>query len=239
MIIVILTIVTVISGAIGTLTGFGISTLMVPVVLIFFPLPQTLLLVGVIHWFGNIWKMVLFKKGINWKIILAFGVPGVIASFFGAQIVLTTPEHVLLRVLGGLLMVYAIALLYKQKLRVPKSHPVAVTGGALSGLMAGIFGIGGAIRSAFLAAFNLEKSVYIATSGAIGLAIDSTRIVTYVASGIRLERDVLISLLVLIPASFVGATLAKRISLGMPKGKFRNVVLIFLLLIGMKLLIIP
>lgn len=37
----------------------------VPVLVSFPPLPQTPLLVGVVHWFGDIWKMLLFRQGVR------------------------------------------------------------------------------------------------------------------------------------------------------------------------------
>ena len=41
--------VVIIAGGIGTMTGFGTSTIMVPVMLLFYPVPQTLFFVGIIH----------------------------------------------------------------------------------------------------------------------------------------------------------------------------------------------
>jgi len=55
----ILTLLVFVASIVGTFSGFGTSTIMVPVMLLFFPLPVTLLFVGVIHWFGDIWKMLL------------------------------------------------------------------------------------------------------------------------------------------------------------------------------------
>jgi hypothetical protein len=51
----------------GTLTGFGTSKIMVPVLVFLYLLPQTLFLV-IIHWFGDIWKMLLFRSGIRWRL---------------------------------------------------------------------------------------------------------------------------------------------------------------------------
>ena len=56
---------TILASGVGTLTGFGTSTILVPVLVFVFPLPQTLLLVGVIHWFGNVWKVWLFEAACN------------------------------------------------------------------------------------------------------------------------------------------------------------------------------
>jgi hypothetical protein len=40
-----ITLITILAGGVGTLTGFGTSTIMVPILLFFLPLPQTLFLV--------------------------------------------------------------------------------------------------------------------------------------------------------------------------------------------------
>ncbi len=77
-----ITALTFLAGILGTITGFGISTVMVPVVLLFLPLPETLLLVGIIHWFGDIWKMYFFKKGIDWELLVFFWNPRGGDSFY-------------------------------------------------------------------------------------------------------------------------------------------------------------
>src|SRR4030042_7161264 len=89
-----LTVLTFLAGIVGTITGFGISTIMVPVVLLLLPLPQTLLLVGLIHWFSDIWKMLLFKHGVDRKILIYFGLPGIITAAWGASLTLIIPEKI-------------------------------------------------------------------------------------------------------------------------------------------------
>lgn len=228
---------TFVAAGIGTLTGFGTSTIMVPILLVTYSLPQTLLLVGIIHWFGDIWKIILFKRGFRWKLVLSFGCAGIIATFLGARIIFTASGELLSRILGGFLVAYVLFLFLKPTFKVPKGMVTAVGGGALSGFCAGIFGIGGAVRSAFLSAFDLDKSVYIATAGAIAFAIDTTRIGTYLSGGVRLRPEILWGLLLFIPVSFIGAYSAKRIVEKIPQAKFRMVIAVFLLLVGIKLLL--
>jgi uncharacterized membrane protein YfcA len=212
---------------------------MVPVLVSFLPLPQTPLLVGIIHWFGDIWKMLLFRQGLRWRLILTFGIPGILASVAGGLLVFQAPEALLSRVLGGLLIAYVVFLLTKERFKVPETSSTALAGGALSGFFAGVFGIGGAVRGAFLAAFDLPKAVYIATAGAIGLAIDTGRLFAYVSAGTQLDRALLWGLLLFIPVSFVGAKLAERIVKRTPQQRFRMVIAVFLCLIGLKLLLFP
>jgi len=230
---------TTVASGVGTLAGFGTSTVLIPIVVFFLPLPQTLLLVGIIHWCVNIWRIALFKEGMRRKLIIAFGIPGIIATFAGARIILSVSDILLSHVLGGFLMAYAAFLLFKPSFKLPQNNLTAAVGGTLSGLSAGTFGMGGAVRGAFLGVFDLPKAVYIATTGAISLAIDSTRLTTYIAGGIRLDGLFLWGLLLFIPASFLGARIAKMVTGKIPQNKFRMVIASFLLLAGIRLLFFP
>lgn len=230
---------TLIAAAIGTITGFGTSTLMIPVLVIFFPPVEAIFLVSIIHWFGNVWKIALFRSGFNWRLLFLFGGVGLVTSYLGAYVSLGANETLLLQILGVFLAVYAIFLVFQSKFKIPARNVTAISGGALSGFFAGMFGIGGAIRSAFLTAFNLPKAVYIATAGAIGLIVDSTRIVTYFTGGATLPNELWYGLLLFIPVSFVGAQIAKKVVDKIPQDKFRIVVAVFLLVIGVKLVFFP
>lgn len=228
---------TVLAGAVGTITGFGTSTIMVPVLLFYLPLPQTLLLVGIIHLFSDLWKVLLFREGVRWKLIAAFGIPGVLFSFFGARIVFAAPAVLLIRLIGVFLIVYTVFLFVRPKFTVRASTATAVTGGALSGFVAGVSGIGGAVRSAFLSVFDLPKSVFIATSGAIGIAVDAARLATYVLDGTRIDVLLLRALPFFILASYIGARGAEKIIGHIPQKKFRAIVALFLLLAGIRFLL--
>ena len=230
---------TLLASLIGTLAGFGISTIMVPILLMFLPLPQTLLLVGIIHWFNDIWKLLLFREGIRWRLFLAFGLPGIFTSFIGSSLSLKIPSEILSRVLGVFLIAYVFLIAFNRTFKLSQRLSVAVSGGALTGFFAGIFGIGGEINAVALSAFNLEKAVYVATAGAISFMIDSTRIVTYIRGGVGLEPAILSGFLIFIPASLIGAIIGKRWIEKIPQEKFRNFLAVFIFLLGLKLVLFP
>ncbi|MEK9178426.1 MAG: sulfite exporter TauE/SafE family protein [Patescibacteria group bacterium] len=227
---------TFLAGIVGTVTGFGISTVMVPVVLLFLPLTETLLLVGVIHWFGDLWKMYFFKHGIDWRLLFFFGIPGIIMASYGASLTLKLPEIFLSRTVGALIIFYVIFILLKPEFRIKGTPVAAIFGGAGSGFLGGLTGVGGgALRAVVLTAFNVPKSVYIFTSGLLGAVIDASRIATYYLGGTRINSSLTMGLLIFIPASFVGAFIAKRIVNKIPQDKFRVVVSVFLFVVGVKL----
>ncbi len=235
----ILTVVVIVASCVGTMTGFGTSTIMVPALLLFYPLPQTLLFVGIVHWFGDVWKLLLFRRGFQWKLILSFGIPGIAATVLGASLIFNIPSTVLSRMLGIFLVCYVVYLFLKSSFRIRPNLFAGALGGALSGFLAGIFGIGGAVRGLFLTAYDLPKEVYIATAGAIALFIDTTRLTTYLLKGARIEELLLWGLLLFVPASFLGAKIAQRIVGKIPQQHFRKIVAVFLLLVGIKLILLP
>jgi uncharacterized membrane protein YfcA len=226
-------------SGIGAMTGFGIATIMTPLLLFFLPLPETLLLVGIIHMFGSLWQLLLFREGIRWRLLLAFGAPGIITSFIGASISLNVPREILSRALGGFLVIYVLFILANPRFRLQQGTFTSSVGGVSYGFLAGIFGIGGAVRAMFLSAFDLPKAVYIATSGAIALVIDSTRIATYVAGGTRLEPLIFLGFTVFIPVSLLGSVAGKKIVGWIPQDKFRFFVAAFIFLAGLDLAIFP
>ncbi len=230
---------TLLASAIGTLAGFGISTIMVPVLLLILPIPQTLLFVGIVHWFNDVWKLLLFRKGIRWKLFLAFGLPGLVTSFIGSSLTLRISREFLSRALGIFLIAYVIFIIYNRAFKLSQRLSVAISGGALTGFFSGVFGIGGEINAVALSAFNLEKAVYVATAGAISLVIDSTRIVTYLKGDTVLEPSILSGFLIFIPASLIGVMIGKRGVERIPQEKFRNFVAGFIFLFGLKLVLFP
>lgn len=235
--ILLLTFLTVVAAFIGTLSGFGISTILVPVMVFFLPLPETLLLVGIIHWFGDLWKVGLFHQGIKGKLIFTFGIPGIIMSVIGAQLVMAVPAPRLTQALGILLIIYSVSVWLKPTWKIPARTETATLGGLLSGFLAGLLGVGGAVRGAFLSAFNLPKATYIATAGIIGFMIDSGRLVSYVYDGVRLPSLLWWGLPFFIIASLAGALIAKQTADRIAEQQFRSVIAVFLVLMGVRLII--
>ena len=107
----------------------------------------------------------------------------------------------------------------------------AIIGGSFSGLSAGLLGTGGAIRGLTMAAFNLEKSVFIATSAFIDFMIDLSRTFVYYNNGYIHKHD-LIYVPFLLVIGIIGSFIGKKILVYIPQSKFRRLSLFFILFIG-------
>lgn len=237
--ILLITLLSFIANSIGTISGFGVGTIMTPILLLFLPFTETILLVCIIHWFHDLFKLGFFRKRIDWKLFFYFGVPTIVASFVGALLVMPEQSAVLSSLLG-LFLIGSVGMMYAVNyLTIPQNWLTSLVGGLLSGFFAGVFGIRGAVRAVFLAAFDLHKATFIGTTGAISLLLDSTRLVTYWSRGIRVDNTLMWALFLFIPASFLGAYLGQFIVRKIPQKHFRTVVAVFLLLVGIKLLLTP
>ncbi|MCE2929178.1 MAG: sulfite exporter TauE/SafE family protein, partial [Candidatus Caenarcaniphilales bacterium] len=184
-----LNILVLIASVLGTVTGFGTSTIMLPVVMMFCPLSEALLFVTIIHWFNALARTLAFKSGFDKRLILYFGVSGILAAFFGAKTFSYLDKNILVLVIGSFLSAYSIFLWFSPdfKMRITKTNEII--SGLVSGYIAGIFGMGGTIRAAFLSAFKLPKNIYLANSALILLLIDSTRLITYFSQGMQITDD--------------------------------------------------
>ncbi len=133
--------------------------------------------------------------------------------------------------LGVFLILLSLLFLIKRNLIVKPNKKQAVVGGTLSGFIAGILGTGGAIRGLTMAAFNLEKSVFIATSAVIDFFVDLSRSVVYFYNG-YITKEVLVYIPFLVAIGFVGTYIGKQILYKITQANFKKLSLIMILVIG-------
>lgn len=179
------------------------------------------------------------------KLILGFGLTGIITAYLGAKTFTLLDPAIITKVIAAFLFFYAIFLFFNPHFQIKYSHLKASVFGAISGFIAGIFGMGGAIRAAFLSAFNLPKEVYLANSALILLLIDTSRLITYFSEKMQfnsiLELSSITSWLIMIGyllISILGVKLGKAIIDKVPQEKFRIAIAVFLGVVAVKLFIV-
>jgi len=219
------------SELIGTIAGFGSSTIFLPLSLFFFDFRTALVLVALFHVMGNVIRLSLFRKGVHLRTILIFGLPSIVFTLFGAMLVSRVDQDALKGYLGIFLIAFTLLMAWKHNFSIKNTSPNLVFGGALSGFLAGLIGTGGALRGAFLTGVKLPKSRYLATTAAIAVAVDLTRIPIYLRDGF-LQRANYWIVPVLLVCSVIGAYLGTWIVRRFTYALFRTVVLVTILLAG-------
>ncbi len=216
----------------GTVGGFGSSVFFVPVANFYFDFHSVLGITALFHLASNASKLGLFRGGIDRGLLLRLGVPSLLFSILGGM----ASAWVLTQWLEATLAVFLLGLsgwmLLRPRWRLAATTRSAVLGGALSGGMAGLVGTGGAVRGMTLAAFDLRKDVFIATSAAIDMGIDLGRAVVYARNGYIHGHD-LVWIPLLAVVAIAGTWIGKRILSRMPQAMFRRAALLMVFGIGL------
>ncbi len=176
-------------------SGFGLGTLLMPVVAMFFPIATAIALTALIHLLNNLFKLGLLWRHVDWRTSLVFGIPAVLATLPGAWFLIhldrlpeITNYHLGERtasitpvklIVGILLITFAIieGCNLTKKIHIP--FRFLPFGGLLSGFFGGLSGHQGAFRSVFLLHTDLSKNRFVATNAAISTLVDTARLTIY------------------------------------------------------------
>lgn len=242
---------TALTGALLTFfSGFGLGTLLLPVFLLFFPIPESILLTAVVHLLNNVFKGVLTGRFISVSVLLRFGIPSIAGAWIGAWLLGTLGESAVwmeyalmgktfsirtLNILIGILLLFFTlfeVIPALEKLEFPSGW--MIPGGVLSGFFGGLSGHQGALRSAFLVRAGLNKETFIATGTAIAIGVDLTRISRYL---IEPQSTVLASgqwtlVGVAILFAFAGSWFGKKILFKTTIGSIQKMVALFMAIMG-------
>jgi uncharacterized membrane protein YfcA len=223
---------------IGTVGGFGSSVFFVPIANFYLDFHSVLGITALFHLSSNISKIVLFRDGIDKKLLINIGIPSIIFVILGGMLSDKMGSSLLEILLGVFLIALSVYFLIYNNVQISTGRTQMFLGGAISGFASGLIGTGGAVRGITMSAFNLEKNIYVATSAAIDLSIDLSRSVVYVYNG-YLNKTNIIYVPILLIIGFVGTFMGKWILNKLPQDKFKMSSLILILIIGIISIIRP
>ena len=221
---------------IGTIGGFGSSLFFVSSAQFIYDFQTVLALTGLLHIFSNTAKVLLFRKTINWKLVLEIGIASIVLAIIGAWLTHQVSFAYAKILLGIFLVSFSLFFFWNPTFILHTSLTNSTLGGGIAGFLAGFIGTGGAIRGLVLTSFNLEKNLFVGTSAAIDFGVDLSRTIIYLDNN-YLDTERLIYIPFLIVASFAGSYLGKIIINKISQESFRRIVLALILLMGISLLI--
>ncbi len=183
------------ASALTLFSGFGLGTLLLPAMAVFFPMDLAVALTAAVHLANNLFKLGLLGRRAHWPTVLRFGLPAALAALAGAALLVrlqgmaplgswslsghafaVTPVKL---AVAGLMALFALAELAPGS-RGPAFSPRWLpVGGLLSGFLGGLSGHQGALRSAFLLRAGLSKEGFVATGVVIACLVDMSRLGLY------------------------------------------------------------
>lgn len=231
-----LLLVAVVSGATASVVGFGIGSLLTPLLTIRFGATAAVAAVTIPHAFATALRCWRLRGSIDRQVLTRFGFLSAAGALGGALLYTRLGPSTLTGILGGLLMLTSFAQLSGWS-RHWQPHGVLVSlFGIVSGFFGGVAGNQGGLRAAALTTFRLSPAGFVATATAIGLLVDLVRTPIYVwSTGADLLPLALpIGLATL--GVLIGTILGERLLLGLSPRRFGHIVGVAIGLLGLVLL---
>lgn len=193
--ILLVSIVALLASGLTLFSGFGLGTLLMPVIALFFPIEMAIAMTAVVHFANNGFKAILIGRFANRSVLLRFGIPAVIFAILGALLLAwlsarpTLIEYAVLghgvqvplvKLLVGLLILLFVALeLIPGFAKLALDQKFLPLGGVVSGFFGGVSGHQGAFRSMFLLKAGLSKEAFVATGVMLAIMVDIARMTIY------------------------------------------------------------
>jgi uncharacterized membrane protein YfcA len=237
LLVVAVALVSAVAGGVAAVAGFGIGSLLTPLLAVAYGTKVAVVLVSIPHFAATGLRAWFLRASIDRGVLLTFGVASAAGGLGGALLHATLATRILGLVLGGLLVFSGISGLtgITARLRI-NGTGWALLSGILSGGFGGLVGNQGGIRTAALLHFHLDRLRLVATATAIGLVVDLARIPVYLADGADLIGKhwplVLVMVVMVVAGTVLGTPLLRRL----PEAGFRRVVFGLVTVLGLAFL---
>ena len=230
-------VVAIIAGGIAAMSGFGIGSLLTPLLAVHYGTKLAVAMVSIPHLAGTAARFVGLRKRVDRRVFLNFGILSAVGGLVGALLNARAGSPALAIVFGCLLVFAALSGLTGFVDRMHFGRRTAWAAGALSGFFGGLVGNQGGIRSAALLGFDIRKEALVATATAIGLIVDGARMPVYLAieSGRIFSAWPVLAITIagVLLGTFWGVRLLRRIE----ERTFRKLLFSLILALGVYMLI--
>ena len=227
----------VLSGATAAVVGFGIGSLLTPLLAARLGTDVAIAAVALPHLLATALRLWRHRAHVDRGVLATFGGPSALGGLAGALAYARLGDRGLGVVLGLLLLATAAMNALPALRRWRPGRGAARLLGVASGLFGGIAGNQGGLRAAALLPFALAPRAFLATGTAIALVIDLARTPLYlVRAGAALAPHAP-TIAVATAACLAGTLLGERWLLAIPVERFRRVVALVVALAGVLTLV--
>jgi len=222
-------------GIVASVAGFGIGSLVTPVLAWQVDAKLAVAAVSIPHVIGTAVRFWRLGGRVDRRVLANFGVMSAAGGLLGALLQERATTPALLILFGGLLLFSSAAELtgFGRRMQFGGAAWIA---GALSGLLGGLVGNQGGIRSAALLGVDLPKHAFVTTATAVALMVDAARVPVYLWSMggemWQLGTWIAIATAGVVTGTLLGLHALHRI----PEQSFRRIVAIVLAVLGAAML---
>jgi uncharacterized protein len=224
-------------GVVAAVAGFGIGSLLTPALAWQIDPRLAVAVVSVPHFIGTAFRFWLLGGRVDRRVLWSFGIMSAAGGLAGALLQEQSNTPALLLLFGGLLLFSAAAELTGFGRRLRFGGVLAWVAGAASGMLGGLVGNQGGIRSAALLGVDLPKQAFVATATAVGLLVDAARVPVYLwfmgDDIVRLGGVIALATVGVVAGTIFG----NRVLAQIPEQSFRRTVAVVLALLGTAMVI--
>lgn len=226
----------ILSGATAGIVGFGIGSLLTPFFATAIGMDVAVAAVTLPHLVATAFRCYRMRRAIDREVLIRFGMLSAVGGLCGAFAYARLGPTSLTAVLGGLLVLTAVANLTGVFARMRPQGGLVAAFGLASGFFGGIAGNQGGLRSAALTAFSLSPPAFVATSTATGLLVDLARTPVYASVSADALWTLRGSIATATLGVVVGTVVGERILFGLSPATYRRVLSVAVGLLGIWLL---
>ena len=231
--------VAVVAGAVASLAGFGIGSLLTPALAPLLGVRLAVAAVAFPHAAGTALRLWRLRRHVDRAVLRGFGVASAVGGLMGALLHGWSTSPVLSMAFGCLLLLSGLGGFTGWPERIRLRGAAATLAGVLSGLFGGLVGNQGSIRAAALLGSGLSREQFVATATATALIVDAARLPIYLATSAADLREHFALLAVLTLGVLVGTLAGERVLRRLPERVFRASVSTLLILLGGYMLLNP
>ena len=192
--------------------------------------------VAVPHVVGTAQRFWRLRSHVDVGLLMRFGLPSAIGGLTGALLQGVLSDAVVTGVFASLLLFVGVTEWTGLSTRMRFGGVFSYVAGGLSGLLGGLVGNQGGIRSAALLGFEVPKTIFVAVATATALVVDGVRLPIYLYQ----EHDRLLGIWPAIAVAtagvMIGTAAGGDLLRRVPDRLFRRVVAVTLLVLGMVVL---
>lgn len=226
------------AGGVASVAGFGIGSLLTPMLVTQVATRVAVAAVSIPHVVGTAARLWLLRGQVDRHLLVRFGLASAAGGLTGALLQARTSSAGLTIVFGSLLLFVAASELTGLSRRMRFRGAAAWAAGALSGLLGGLVGNQGGIRSAAMLGVDVPRQAFVGTATAVALIVDGARLPVYLVT----TGDELLALWPTIVCATVGVVcgtlFGHRVLMRIPEEKFRPIVAVLLAVLGVGMLIV-
>jgi uncharacterized membrane protein YfcA len=219
-----LLIVSVFAGATASIAGFGIGSLLTPLLAARLGVPLAVAAVAIPHALATALRWWRLRHYVDGSVLRSFGLLSAIGGLAGAFLYTRASSRPLTLLLAGLLLATALVTLFDLNTRWRPGRIGASALGLLSGFFGGAAGNQGGLRAAALLSFSLMPTAFVATSTAVGLIVDAVRLPVYVWTAGAEMASVPWLIAVASAGVIIGTLFGERLLFGLSPALFRRFV---------------